>query len=59
MLKDIRAGKGTVGKLFTDDALYREINDFVDVRASRRGLPARRARARSACSRTIRLRTAS
>lgn len=29
MLKDIRAGKGTVGKLFTDDQLYREINDFV------------------------------
>jgi phospholipid/cholesterol/gamma-HCH transport system substrate-binding protein len=29
ILKDIRAGKGTVGKLFTDDQLYREINDFV------------------------------
>ena len=29
MLKDIRAGKGTVGKLFTDDDLYREINKFV------------------------------
>lgn len=29
MLKDIRAGKGTVGKLFTDDELYREVNDFV------------------------------
>ena len=30
MLKDIRAGKGTVGKLFTDDELYKEINQFVD-----------------------------
>ena len=30
LLKDIRAGKGTVGKLFTDDELYREINEFVD-----------------------------
>jgi phospholipid/cholesterol/gamma-HCH transport system substrate-binding protein len=29
MLKDVRQGKGTVGKLFTDDALYREMNDFV------------------------------
>jgi phospholipid/cholesterol/gamma-HCH transport system substrate-binding protein len=30
MLKDIRAGKGTVGKLFTDDELFREINQFVN-----------------------------
>ena len=29
LLKDIRAGKGTVGKLFTDDELYYEINAFV------------------------------
>ena len=29
LIKDIRAGKGTVGKLFTDDALYREIEGFV------------------------------
>jgi phospholipid/cholesterol/gamma-HCH transport system substrate-binding protein len=29
LLGDIRAGHGTVGKLFTDDGLYREINDFV------------------------------
>lgn len=29
MLKDIRAGKGTVGRLFTDDQMYREVNDFV------------------------------
>ena len=29
MLRDIRAGKGNVGKLFTDDELYREINAFV------------------------------
>jgi len=30
LLKDIRGGKGTVGKLFTDEALYRELNAFVD-----------------------------
>jgi phospholipid/cholesterol/gamma-HCH transport system substrate-binding protein len=30
LLTDIRAGKGTVGRLFTDDALYREVTDFVD-----------------------------
>ncbi len=29
LLKDIRAGKGTVGKLFSDDSLYREFNAFV------------------------------
>jgi phospholipid/cholesterol/gamma-HCH transport system substrate-binding protein len=29
LLADIRSGKGTVGKLFTDDNLYREINQFV------------------------------
>ena len=29
LLKDIRAGKGTVGKLFTDEQLYREIDAFV------------------------------
>lgn len=30
LLKDIRGGKGTVGKLFTDEGLYRELNAFVD-----------------------------
>jgi phospholipid/cholesterol/gamma-HCH transport system substrate-binding protein len=30
LISDIRAGRGTVGKLFTDDALYAEINRFVD-----------------------------
>jgi phospholipid/cholesterol/gamma-HCH transport system substrate-binding protein len=30
LLKDIRAGKGTVGKLFTDDELFRELNAFID-----------------------------
>jgi len=30
MLKDIRAGKGSVGKLFTEDKLYRDLNAFVD-----------------------------
>jgi phospholipid/cholesterol/gamma-HCH transport system substrate-binding protein len=29
MLQDIRAGKGTIGKVFTDDDLYKEINQFV------------------------------
>lgn len=29
MLADIRAGRGTIGKLFTDETLYREINTFV------------------------------
>jgi len=30
LLKDIRAGKGSVGKLFTEDKLYRDLNAFVD-----------------------------
>jgi phospholipid/cholesterol/gamma-HCH transport system substrate-binding protein len=30
LLRDIRAGKGTVGKLFTDEQLYRDVNSFVD-----------------------------
>jgi phospholipid/cholesterol/gamma-HCH transport system substrate-binding protein len=29
LIKDIRAGKGTIGKLFTDEALYREVEGFV------------------------------
>lgn len=29
LLGDIRAGKGTVGRLFTDDQMYKEINQFV------------------------------
>jgi phospholipid/cholesterol/gamma-HCH transport system substrate-binding protein len=29
LLQDIRAGKGTVGRVFTDDLLYREITQFV------------------------------
>lgn len=29
LLKDIRGGKGTVGKLFTDEELYRELDGFV------------------------------
>jgi phospholipid/cholesterol/gamma-HCH transport system substrate-binding protein len=29
LLKDMREGKGTFGKLFTDDDLYKEINRFV------------------------------
>jgi phospholipid/cholesterol/gamma-HCH transport system substrate-binding protein len=30
LLQDLRAGKGTAGKLFTDDALYKEINQFIN-----------------------------
>lgn len=30
LIRDIRAGKGTVGRLFTDEQLYREIQGFVD-----------------------------
>jgi phospholipid/cholesterol/gamma-HCH transport system substrate-binding protein len=29
LIEDLRAGKGTAGKLFTDDALYRELDAFV------------------------------
>ena len=29
MLKDIRGGRGTVGKLFTDDAVYKEVQGLV------------------------------
>ncbi len=29
ILRDIRAGKGTVGKLFTDDAVYKEVQRLV------------------------------
>jgi phospholipid/cholesterol/gamma-HCH transport system substrate-binding protein len=29
LIEDLRAGRGTVGRLFTDDALYRDIQAFV------------------------------
>jgi phospholipid/cholesterol/gamma-HCH transport system substrate-binding protein len=29
LIKEIREGKGTVGKLFADDQMYRELNDLV------------------------------
>lgn len=29
LIRDLRAGKGTVGKLFTDDQLYREFNALI------------------------------
>ena len=29
LIEDIRAGRGSVGKMFTDDALYTELNAFV------------------------------
>ena len=29
LIRDLRAGKGTAGKLFTDDQLYKEFNEFV------------------------------
>jgi len=34
LLQDIRQGKGTLGKLVTDDSLYRELNSFVDAAES-------------------------
>jgi phospholipid/cholesterol/gamma-HCH transport system substrate-binding protein len=30
LLSDVRSGRGTIGKLFTDDALYKEVNRFID-----------------------------
>jgi phospholipid/cholesterol/gamma-HCH transport system substrate-binding protein len=29
LIKEIRSGKGTVGKLFTDDSVYREMNQLI------------------------------
>jgi phospholipid/cholesterol/gamma-HCH transport system substrate-binding protein len=29
LLAEVRSGKGTVGRLFTDDALYRDVNEFI------------------------------
>ncbi len=29
LLKEVRAGKGTVGKLFTDEQLYRDLNTLL------------------------------
>ena len=29
LIKEIRSGKGTVGKLFTDEQMYRELSEFV------------------------------
>ena len=34
LIKDIREGKGTVGKLFTDEQLYREIQGFMNAAES-------------------------
>lgn len=34
LLQDIRGGRGTVGRLFTDDALYREMNALVSAAES-------------------------
>ena len=30
IMQDIRSGKGTVGKLFTDDQIYREVNGLIN-----------------------------
>jgi phospholipid/cholesterol/gamma-HCH transport system substrate-binding protein len=30
IVQDIRSGKGTVGKLFTDDQMYREVNGLIE-----------------------------
>lgn len=29
LIEDIRAGKGTIGRLFTDDAVYRDVDAFI------------------------------
>jgi phospholipid/cholesterol/gamma-HCH transport system substrate-binding protein len=29
ILRDLRAGKGTIGRLFTDEQVYREVNDLI------------------------------
>ena len=43
LLDDIRHGRGTVGKLMTDDTLYRQLNDFVaSAEAVTRGINAGR-----------------
>ncbi len=43
VLQDIRSGKGTVGKLFTDDQIYREVNGLI-ASARRRGQRAGRGK---------------
>ena len=59
LLRDIRAGKGTVGKLFSDDQLYKEITAFVQAAEGVTEQPAqRRWDARPSDSRSGRLRTA-
>ncbi len=30
LLADVRAGKGTIGRLFTDDSLFKDLNSFID-----------------------------
>jgi phospholipid/cholesterol/gamma-HCH transport system substrate-binding protein len=34
MIRELRGGKGTIGKLFTDEALYREVEGFVSAAES-------------------------
>jgi phospholipid/cholesterol/gamma-HCH transport system substrate-binding protein len=34
LLREIRSGRGTIGKLFTDDALYRDVEGFVSAAES-------------------------
>ena len=43
LLADVRQGRGTIGKLVTDDALYQQLNDFVaSAEAVTRGINAGR-----------------
>jgi len=43
LLEEVRQGRGTLGKLVTDDALYRQLNDFVaSAEAVTRGINAGR-----------------
>ncbi len=57
LMQDIRAGKGTVGKLMTDEQLYVELREFIASARDVTAGPRRAARAPSAnCSTTPRVR---
>ena len=56
LVQDLRAGKGTVGKLMTDDQLYTELQQFVATAGRADPGASSRAAARSASCSTIRRR---
>ena len=60
LMQDIRAGKGTVGKLMTDEQLYVELRQFTAAARRRHRGAVAAARAHSAsCSTTPRARDSS